>query len=579
MQLSLPAPFRQSFERELIRLDSLFDSNEGLIARPYHSPGYHTTLRAGIVHPIRDSLCYAIGLFDANRPGDWQRAEALLSRVLTFQDQRVDSPWCGTWPWFAEESIDQMDPPDMNWADFCSVLLLELLFSDRDGISLQLRHRMEEAVQVAVTAIMKRDVGPNYTNIAIMGGYATLAAGECLGNQTFMSYGRQRLRRSVDHLRDNGGFAEFNSPTYTLTSLHDTGRIIQYIKDDEGHSYGATLYQRFWEEIASHYHAPSGQWSGPHSRAYEVFLNDAARSLLDRALDGRLNAQPCQVTIPEHRISHQCPEHLVEHFLHLQTARMESQLFLNRMPSVIGNTYLHPGFALGSVTHGSYWEQCRPLLAYWGSKEQPQALRLRLLKDGHDLAAGQFCADQHHAQVLTAMSIDPAGGDRHPSLDKIPATGLYTENLRLVIELNAVNDFNIEQLKDRIFRIQMESVDLVIAGLGVDTVGRLVNLQIASGAERSSGCLLTEPLYEGDRPSNAPVAVLSLTFYSGEKRCLLPDELRQVFAGISLQCFSHSEKQSQSHWGVDAELSVWSEGLACGECRLMVPVPSILQSL
>lgn len=43
------------------------------------------------------------------------------------------------------------------------------------------------------------------------------------------------------------------------------------------------LYHLVWEDIALHFHAPSRQWAGPHSRCYSTLLKPATLSLLARA--------------------------------------------------------------------------------------------------------------------------------------------------------------------------------------------------------------------------------------------------------------------------------------------------------
>ncbi|UCG49150.1 MAG: hypothetical protein JSU94_05075 [Phycisphaerales bacterium] len=59
-----PGPFaskaeKQAFLTALTRQDARYDPQEKMIRRPYSSPGYHTTLKGGYVHPTRDSLAYA----------------------------------------------------------------------------------------------------------------------------------------------------------------------------------------------------------------------------------------------------------------------------------------------------------------------------------------------------------------------------------------------------------------------------------------------------------------------------------------------------------------------------------------
>ena len=49
------------------------------------------------------------------------------------------------------------------------------------------------------------------------------------------------------------------------------------------------LYRTAWDEIASHFHPPTRQWAGPHSRCYSTLLGRGTLALIQRATDGRVN--------------------------------------------------------------------------------------------------------------------------------------------------------------------------------------------------------------------------------------------------------------------------------------------------
>ena len=99
-----------------------------MLGQELHSPGYHTTLATGVwVHPIVPSLDYALGLLDRNASGDRQRAEQILGKVVGLQDTDPARATYGIWPWFLEEPLAKMSPPDWNWADFCGARLAIVL--------------------------------------------------------------------------------------------------------------------------------------------------------------------------------------------------------------------------------------------------------------------------------------------------------------------------------------------------------------------------------------------------------------------------------------------------------------------
>jgi hypothetical protein len=55
------------------------------------SPGYHTTLKGGFVHPTRSSLTYAVALLDTGDEALRRRAEEVLRRVIALQEQKPAS--------------------------------------------------------------------------------------------------------------------------------------------------------------------------------------------------------------------------------------------------------------------------------------------------------------------------------------------------------------------------------------------------------------------------------------------------------------------------------------------------------
>jgi len=62
--------------------------------------------------------------------------------------------------------------------------------------------------------------------------------------------------------------SEYNSLTYTALDLTFLALIAEYAKNPEARSLARFLEEALWINIAMHYHAPSNQFAGPHSRSY-----------------------------------------------------------------------------------------------------------------------------------------------------------------------------------------------------------------------------------------------------------------------------------------------------------------------
>ena len=137
---------KDAFLKALSRQDERYDPAGKMIRRPFSSPGYHTTLKGGYIHPTRDSLNYAVALLDSARPGSLERAEHILRRVISLQNQDPKSRTYGIWSWFAEEPLDKMSPPDWNWADFCGAQLLQVAVDHMERLPADLQRQVRESI-------------------------------------------------------------------------------------------------------------------------------------------------------------------------------------------------------------------------------------------------------------------------------------------------------------------------------------------------------------------------------------------------------------------------------------------------
>ena len=432
---SPPGPVQLArLERSLHGLQADFDPTEQMVRRPFSTPGYHTTLTGGHVHPTRDSLCYALGLLDTGQPENLPRACAILRRVIALQDTDPSHRTYGIWSWFLEEPLEQMNPPDFNWADFNGVLLLQVARDHRARLPADLGDAVEASILHAARAIKNRNVSPSYTNIAILGTYVTLVAGELFANAELRTYGLDRLARIHAHTRENGAFDEYNSPTYTVVALLELARLKAHVRDPGASGQIDDLLHRAWAEIATHFHPPTHQWAGPHSRAYHELSSDNLLALIQRATAGRVDFG---VDLPDRedlRVPLACPPDLEPLFGRLTAPRTVTETFVRRTET-IGTTYLDPRYALGTVNHGDLWNQRHALLAYFGTAAAPGYLRLRFLKNNYDFTSAIFHSAQRGGLVVGAVNFITNGGDTHISLDRVKGAKIRASDLRLRFEL------------------------------------------------------------------------------------------------------------------------------------------------
>jgi len=431
---------RQAFLKALAECDSQYDAQEQMLQAPFSSPGYHTTLTGGTVHSTRESFEYAVALLDSGEPERQKCAEAVLRRLIALQDQDPNSRTYGIWSWFVEEPLDKMSPPDWNWADFCGTQLLQVAIDHMDRLPPDLQQKIKDSILHAARSIQRRNVEPGYTNIALMGTYVTLVAGERFNNPELLDYGRKRLRLFWQYTLEKGSFSEYNSPTYTCVAIEEISRMVQHVRDAESQTLLERLNDFAWQHLARRFHPPTKQWAGPHSRCYSTLLPPSTLSFIQRATDGRVEFMPpadAWQSIGAQRINLKCPKSWDRSFTDLAFPRMEIETFVRNARDehdVVGVTYLHPDFTLASVNIGDFWNQRRPLLAYWKTPTGVAALRPRVLHDNYDYASASLFTAQDGADILAAVVFATDRGDTHISLDKLQNATITARDLRLRLQ-------------------------------------------------------------------------------------------------------------------------------------------------
>lgn len=440
-----PADGSSPLDRRIARFEASSDPEHHMVAQTMGSIGYHSTVKPGTrVHATRTSLDYALALLARGRPEDRERAARIVRKVLSLQDTDPSHRTYGIWPWYLEEPLERMSPPDWNWADFCGARLAQMLHDTPERLPDPLRDAMRRSLRHAARAIRRRDVGPGYTNIAIMGGGVSAAAGEILEEPELLAYGRARLEKVVRHTAHHGGFNEYNSPTYTLVALEECERALHLVRDPGTREAAEALRRVAWRTIAESWHPASGQWAGPHSRAYSDRLRPGQLAYLARATGLPLTGD--EGTGPEHRAVPvlPCPPELVDRFRRLPSDPLEMRRTFQRRDreehSIVGTTWLTRDACLGSVSDSCFWTQRRPLIAYWAvPNSAPAVLRARVLRDGRDFSSVAARHVQRGARALSLLYPRSRNGDWHIHLDR-PADGVFrARDLRLRYELDGAD--------------------------------------------------------------------------------------------------------------------------------------------
>jgi hypothetical protein len=222
--------------------------------------------------------------------------------------------------------------------------------------------------------------------------------------------------------------------------------MLSHVKDPESQKLIKKLNRIAWRHLARHFHPPTRQWSGPHSRCYRTLLGKSTLAFIQRATDGKVTFIPESekaVSLDAHRLRAKCPQDFLYYFTDLPSPRLQVEAFAKNKPDrhdIIGTTFLHPDYTLGSVNIGDLWNQRRPLLAYWNTDDGVIACRLRCLHDNYDYSSASIFTVQDQSDILGESDLlgtvvfATDRGDTHISLDRIKDAKIMATDLRIRLE-------------------------------------------------------------------------------------------------------------------------------------------------
>ncbi|WP_127586831.1 hypothetical protein [Paenibacillus koleovorans] len=396
-----------------------YDPEVGLLKIPFLGAQYHSVLKpetTPTVHPIFISTLYSYSLLESGENEYLGRACTILERVTELQDGESANGTFGIWSYFYEEPLERMAPPDWNMADFNGKKLLLALRRHGDRLPESLRLRIRRALLNASEAIIRRNVGPSYTNIAVMGAFVTLVTGETLGREDFVAYGLARLEAFYAYTMRLGTFEEYNSPVYTPITIEELHSIYTETQVPKARQLAEELIDLSWKSTAEHYHPATRQWSGPHSRAYYTMMEEHIRLFLDSAI------RPAEAGETFDRDDIRCPAKYLPMFQERTTRAVREKVKDNPLTGEISwaTTYMDEYVTLGSHSKEYMWNQRRNLLAYIGNGDDGVAyVQLRVLHNLKDYASAVITCAQDRFTALFGLNFATDGGSWHPNLDKV----------------------------------------------------------------------------------------------------------------------------------------------------------------
>ena len=419
---------------------------------------YHSKLYDQDAHMISYSSEYAADRIICDK--NFELGEKIFDKIIALQDVNPESKTYGLWPWYAEETLEEMSPPDYNMSGFNSKEMLMVLFEEWDNISPEMREKMLVSIGRACECIMKRNVSPAYTNVCITECFVTVTAGELIGNERYLNYGRNKFERFLYYVKGKGGILEYNSPTYSILAINDIGDCLKCIKDEQTLDIVKKINFMLWKMTAEHFVYDILQLAGPQERAYadfvdSTFLKTIARGcgidyskhpmfkklIASNVEEGKIRFAINQADyFAPSRTNPKCPEELIPYFTGEKECRDLRRFvtdgynypFFEFPKTAI--TYRSDDYVIGTYNKCEMWNQRRPFLGYiYG--ETPISFRVKCYHDGFDFSSGTFHAIQHKSNILGSVNFSENRGDTHVCIDMISGGLVDAEDLRVTFEL------------------------------------------------------------------------------------------------------------------------------------------------
>jgi hypothetical protein len=377
-------------------LEENFDADANLVGNATNTPPNRKH------HGTGASAAYVYTLLLTGDATDRALALKILPHVLDCQDTNPASATYGAFKW----NVEDPKPVDLNSAPFVGGGLAGIMDLDRTHPCLDdaTRTRVQNAVRMAVAAVMHRDVDAGYTNIAFIS-TALAAAGEKYLSVPGAGAWAQKKLDGIMALADDGEFAEYLSPTYTAVAMDGAYACKHNAFSPAFSAEADAAVNHLWKQVALAYDAPTYNLGGPFLRAYGDNMLDYCANLKYWIYLGTDGAYP----LPDTDTAHDWGKSGLAG-LAMQTVAPRPEFKLPhpawREWNAVGSgttpvrhlfQYRAGNFILGTVAFQDEWKQKRNLVAYWASGPAPTP--------GNLLPAGfhvGFCLDESNESLATA---------------------------------------------------------------------------------------------------------------------------------------------------------------------------------
>lgn len=511
--------------QKLRELHELYDEAEGLIGEIHGKSlaGYHSQ-RTGKVHGTNKSAEYAAAIFHTGQTEYYGRAERVFLRLAELQDTDISSDTFGLWPYYAEESLENMKAPDYNFSDFIGKHFIAALEEREAEISRETAGIMRNTLKNAMACSIKRNVSPDYSNISMMSCMTIISAGELLDDDALRAAGKARLKKAYKYNKYNGAFSEYNSSTYTPLAIAELTRMMMFFKDEECRRMAAELHDMAWENLSDYYSVKIGELAPPQKRCYHDLDDGQLGAFIYLATDGRFGTieRTDDLILSYLTLPIRCPQKYLKNFEKTGERFIKKRYYKRNdirtsdedtviirsldSPDLYASTYMTDKFAAGAFDKSDLWNQRRTCSVVWNSGGVHRGFRLRCINGSYDFCSGVVSAEMSGGVIIGCVGFVNDHGDYHYILDKTKDGRITTGYLGFVFELCGDRDgVAIEQadgeyiISDGEIKIILRIKDWVFDGkkaeVRLDAPQKTIELVAYEGEEKTIDLNTVGPSY------------------------------------------------------------------------------------
>ena len=376
---------RDVFDSSMAWIDDFWDEQAGLLRAPA-SYGTERVSPGTMLHFVRETSYYALGLLSRGNPGDERRALHALAALLDNQFDTPGTPYHGTW----RRAPEEPDPPaeavmwrdyDPNWREFIGTALLVLLIEHEPRLPADVVARIDRALRLAVEGTLARAVPASYTNIALMCAWLLDACGARFGVPEWQTQAARYAEEIHALFSRHGAFEEYNSPTYYGVDMAALAMWRAHGVSPMLRERGAELEAALWRDLARYYHAEMRNLAGPYDRSYGMDLRRYGGLIglwIWLAVGRNLAAFPAPAQPFDHPwdfgagplyaiLGVQVPLDVVPHLLAFQGERQVEQVIADA-PERVATAWVGERVLLGGERGGGdkrNWKQFHPATLHW----------------------------------------------------------------------------------------------------------------------------------------------------------------------------------------------------------------------